>query len=244
MSNWTKWNGGECPVEKGVLVDVRYRDGEGRFSIPALIDVTGNDASYAYWNNDNASNDIVAYRLSEKAAEKSPLQPDSDGWYEHDGVEIPCASDEIVDIMLHVPEGETEEENTELNTEAGEWFWEWETGEPTIGCIVKWRYAKEHAHQEAVQETTGVSPVKSDGGSSGYYKITIKNENGEEFHCETNDVLYALVGGDFDMANIIKACRRMYEASQGRGKQGTDIAYDVKKIKYFADDFAKRFGNA
>lgn len=43
MSNeWTEWDGSgeDCPVAKGVLVDVRYSDGDEAYAIPAL---TGGD---------------------------------------------------------------------------------------------------------------------------------------------------------------------------------------------------------
>jgi hypothetical protein len=65
MSEWIKWRGGECPVEKGVLVDVRYRDEVEKFSIPALELDRGRDATKYFWINDRANNDIIAYRLSE-----------------------------------------------------------------------------------------------------------------------------------------------------------------------------------
>jgi hypothetical protein len=77
--------------------------------------------------------------------------------------------------------------------------------------------------------------VKSDGGSSSYYKLTITNDSGETLECETYNIIYALVGGDFFLGNIIKAARRIFEVTQGRGKDGTDLKYDVTKIKFFAD---------
>lgn len=150
---WIEWNGGECPVERGVLVDVRYRDGEEKFSVPAQESVLGREAAYTFWLNDGQQLDIVAYRLSGPAQASLP-KVDIDGWVFHDGKEIPCGKDEFVDIMLYVSEGggETEAENTELNTKAGEWYWEWETGEPNIGCIVKWRYAVQENLEEAKHE--------------------------------------------------------------------------------------------
>lgn len=83
--------------------------------------------------------------------------------------------------------------------------------------------------------------IKSDGGSSDYYKISIKTSLGMA-DVEVNDVIYAMVGGDFDLANVLKAARRMYLASKGCGKEGVDIAYDARKIAWFCDDFQMRFG--
>ena len=82
------------------------------------------------------------------------------------------------------------------------------------------------------------SKTKSDGGSSDYYKLEI---NGNPV--EVEDVIYAMVGGDFILGNILKACRRMYLDSKGQGKEGIDMQYDANKIKYFVDSFVKRFGD-
>lgn len=90
--------------------------------------------------------------------------------------------------------------------------------------------------EEGSQEVS--QPIKSDGGSSDYYKLTITNKDGESLQCETGDVLRAMVGNDYDLSNVIKAARRMYEASQGRGKEGATIEYDANKIIYFANEFA------
>ena len=93
------------------------------------------------------------------------------------------------------------------------------------------------AEKIIVKEETS-QPIKSDGVSSDYYKLTIINKAGESIQCETGDVLRAMVGNDYDLSNIIKAARRMYEASQGRGKEGATIEYDANKIIYFANEFA------
>ena len=84
--------------------------------------------------------------------------------------------------------------------------------------------------------------IKSDGGSSDYYKISVKTSHGT-VNVEVNDVIYAMVGGDFDLANVLKAARRMYLASKGCGKEGVDIAYDARKIAWFCKDFVQRFGD-
>ena len=85
---------------------------------------------------------------------------------------------------------------------------------------------------------TEATKIKSDGGSSDYYKLEI---NGNLV--EVEDVIYAMVGGDFILGNILKACRRMYLDSKGQGKEGIDMQYDANKIKYFVDSFVKRFGS-
>lgn len=58
---WITWAGGECPVPKGTLVDVRYRCGNCKFHGQALM--PGFGASGAFWRNDGMGNDIIAYRV-------------------------------------------------------------------------------------------------------------------------------------------------------------------------------------
>jgi hypothetical protein len=81
--------------------------------------------------------------------------------------------------------------------------------------------------------------VKSDGGSSSYYELTITNKAGESIKCETGDVIRALVGNDFDFGNCVKALRRMYLATLGKGKEGTDIPYDCNKVRYFLSEIER-----
>lgn len=80
------------------------------------------------------------------------------------------------------------------------------------------------------------SPVKSDGGSSAYYELTLTNKHGDSIQCETGDVIRSLVHNDFSLGNIVKACRRVAEAQQGRGKEGVTPEYDLNKIIYFAQE--------
>lgn len=58
---WIEWGGGECPVEKGVLVDVKIRNGRTEYAQEALSAVSY--ASYPFWSKDDISGDIIAYRL-------------------------------------------------------------------------------------------------------------------------------------------------------------------------------------
>lgn len=94
---------------------------------------------------------------------------------------------------------------------------------------------------EAPSVPEQTTKVKSDGGSSDYYKLKIKRaSDGQEFECEMGDVIYSVFGGDFDLGNIVKACRRMYLDTQGAGKDGIDAVYDGKKIEWFTKDFLQR----
>ena len=79
-------------------------------------------------------------------------------------------------------------------------------------------------------------PIKSDGGSSSYYELEIKNKAGETFKAEVGDVIRAMVGNDFDFGNCVKALRRMYLCTKGAGKAGVSLDYDGNKVKYFIDE--------
>lgn len=60
---WIEWGGGECPVEEGELVDVKYRDGAIKKGLRALIPNSGRSASRLFWVKDNLPTDIIAYCL-------------------------------------------------------------------------------------------------------------------------------------------------------------------------------------
>ena len=95
--------------------------------------------------------------------------------------------------------------------------------------------------EETVQPVVPATKFKSDGGSSDYYKLKIKRaSDGQVFDCEMGDIIYSVFGGDFDLGNIVKACRRMHLDGQGGGKDGIDAEYDAKKIEWFTKDFLQR----
>ena len=69
--------------------------------------------------------------------------------------------------------------------------------------------------------------VKSDGGSSSYYTLNI---NGNKV--ETEDIIDQVFGNDFDFGNAFKSLVRAYQTTQGGGKAGNDVAYEMNKIQY------------
>ena len=83
---WIEWKGGECPVEKGTLVDVIWRDGRERIGVKAL-QLGG--AGHKFWVSDGMVNDIIAYRLHKPEQAKPELcesvvrsipEPDEQVW--------------------------------------------------------------------------------------------------------------------------------------------------------------------
>jgi hypothetical protein len=68
---WIEWNGGECPVQKGTLVDVRYKDGQETFGVMAGMNpsydgerVRGSHKTRyaADWEYQDGDTAIIAYR--------------------------------------------------------------------------------------------------------------------------------------------------------------------------------------
>jgi len=62
MSNWIEWDGGECPVSDGAVVQVELRGGDR---------MTGAFAD-EFWRKDNLPGDIVAYRVVSDAPATAP----------------------------------------------------------------------------------------------------------------------------------------------------------------------------
>jgi len=105
--------------------------------------------------------------------------------------------------------------------------------------IVSWRLSTNKAVEELTDKPLQIvdKPIISDGSSSSYYTFDITNKDGQTITVEVGDVCRAMVANDFDLSNIVKATRRLSEASQGRGKFGASMEYDCNKVVYFANEF-------
>lgn len=67
---WIEWQGGACPVEKGTLVDVRFRDDSESLGLPAGESIGPfPNAHQEYWERDDLPHDIIAYRLHQPEAD-------------------------------------------------------------------------------------------------------------------------------------------------------------------------------
>lgn len=129
------------------------------------------------------------------------------------------------------------------------WSWDFSEGHSYSHDIVAWRLSEKVAiipaeplseapsSDEPLQKVD--KPIVSTGGSSNYYKLSVSNNSGESIECETTDIIYALVGGDFMLGNALKALRRIYQSSKGIGKDGTSMEYDKNKIDYFVTEYVK-----
>ena len=78
---WTQWNGGEMPVEKGTLIDVKYRRGIINEHVKAGETTSGGSIPNRLaidFKHDNNPGDIVAYRIHTKTnATTPPTQQES-----------------------------------------------------------------------------------------------------------------------------------------------------------------------
>ena len=72
--------------------------------------------------------------------------------------------------------------------------------------------------------------IKSDGGSSSYYTLNINDTK-----VETEDIIRDVFGNDFDFGNAFKSLVRAYLNTQGKGKAGNELAYELNKIRYSLD---------
>ena len=107
-------------------------------------------------------------------------------------------------------------------------------------------------HTTVVQEDSGsAATIKADGASADSYKVIVKlptplydadGNRVDDVVFEMQDIIYATVGGEWTLGNIMKACRRAWLAICGGGKAGGSVSYDARKIIWFGKDLLKRFG--
>ena len=90
---WIEWNGGECPVEKGLMVDIRVRDGREERNLAANTPTKGRipDASCAFWKNDGMAGDIIAYRLHKPEVKPEFCESVTHGIPEPESIDGLCA---------------------------------------------------------------------------------------------------------------------------------------------------------
>lgn len=61
---WKPWNGGECPVRRGILVETMWSDG---MQYPAVDDAPG-----FVWSHDQGHPKLIAYRVVGRAPKLPP----------------------------------------------------------------------------------------------------------------------------------------------------------------------------
>lgn len=76
---WIKWEGGECPVPVGTLIDVKYRDGYKQKGCPAGMGNTKFARVAIDWTHDGVAGGIVAYRLAKPKKAEPTVQREANG---------------------------------------------------------------------------------------------------------------------------------------------------------------------
>lgn len=98
--------------------------------------------------------------------------------------------------------------------------------------------------------------IKSDGGSSKYYDIELPewlferiqdryNDTGVAF-VKAEEIIEAGFDNDFSHGNLFKSHLRAFRCTQGQGKEGNTLDYEVNKILYYAErvrEQARRLGD-
>ena len=81
--------------------------------------------------------------------------------------------------------------------------------------------------------------VKSDGGSSSYYDLKLSDLTLDFIEgtnkIKTEHLIRDVFDNDFDFGNMFKSLVRAYGTTQGAGKEGNDISYEMNKIIYSAN---------
>lgn len=80
---WFINNTGKCPLDPNTRIDVRYRDGQELYDVPAQGSFSGRDTGASFWQLDGAVNDIVAWQYAEKGK-----TPSADEWVEDSSNEV------------------------------------------------------------------------------------------------------------------------------------------------------------
>ena len=92
---WIRHRGGKCPVEEGVMVDVRHRDGEVFSGFEAVL-----SAPAGSWNHANHPGDIMAYRLHKPAEHvEACSKPDPRNSAKRDSDYVCWMRDRITEIL-------------------------------------------------------------------------------------------------------------------------------------------------
>lgn len=77
---WIRHRGGKCPVAKGTLIDVVYRDGVENLGVSACTVHTGSvDRSAVTWEQWGGNADIMRWRLHKPEIEQSVVEIAVDG---------------------------------------------------------------------------------------------------------------------------------------------------------------------
>lgn len=154
---WIQWNGGEMPVEKGTLIDVKYRCGIVNLHVKAGEIPSGGSIPRICaidFKHNNVPGDIIAYRLHVPQEQKTPqqlaLEKFGTDWHENDGVQ-PVNDKVLIDLIMC----NGDEKKKYL---ANHWSWHKEQALK----IKKWRV---HSDEKESQAELSANPLACDDGT-------------------------------------------------------------------------------
>ena len=76
---WIAWKGGECPVDEGVVIDVKFRNGTVQTACAARCDKSPDHRYWTWiWSHSGHESDIIAYRLHKPEQAKSTAVGDDE----------------------------------------------------------------------------------------------------------------------------------------------------------------------
>jgi hypothetical protein len=148
---WIQWSGGEMPVEKGTLIDVKYLDCVVNLHVEAGGNFPSNGSVITMaanrWTHTGADSDIIAYRINEPKQQKTQqqlaLEKFGTDWHDNEGVQ-PVDSRVMVDLIMS-----NGDEKKEYHAD----YWSWHTNQRLP--IKKWRvHSDEKESQISEKEKT------------------------------------------------------------------------------------------
>lgn len=101
--------------------------------------------------------------------------------------------------------------------------------------------------QKIVDESACVinKPLKSDGGSSSYYDLPLSQKTidfiKEHGYVKTEQLILDIFDNDFDFGNSFKSLVRAKGITQGGGKAGNTVGYEMNKVVYSSNKIKDRY---
>jgi hypothetical protein len=100
--------------------------------------------------------------------------------------------------------------------------------------------------QELPNNIDTVKPIKSDGGSSAYYDFKVPQHYldliAEAGIIKTEYLIDIIFGNDFDFACAFKALVRAKGITEGAGKEGNTLDYELNKMDYYESKIKEKYG--
>lgn len=95
-------------------------------------------------------------------------------------------------------------------------------------------------------DTETNKPIKSDGGSSAYYDFKVPQHYldliAETGIIKTEYLIHIIFGNSFDFGCTFKALVRAKGITDGAGKEGNTLDYELNKMNYYESKIKEKYG--